>query len=248
MRITKRTALLLLSIGLLLSASICAGCVDEERCEDEEEQYEAATEKPVIYIYPEGWECTDDEEDLVQYAKPVIYLQPEKALDVTVQLDYSGTLTSTYPAYNDGWRVLAEPDGTLTDPETGRSYYCLYWEGMSDTTWDFSTGFCVAGEDTATFLESALAQLGLNEREANEFIIYWLPRMEHNAYNKIAFQYETYTDHAVLTVTPEPDTMIRVFMAWEGVDEFCDMVPQELDAPERNGFTVVEWGGSEVVG
>ena len=40
------------------------------------------------------------------------------------------------------------------------------------------------------------AQLGLNREEANEFIIYWLPQMQDNAYNLISFQQDVYTDSA----------------------------------------------------
>ena len=178
--------------------------------------------------------------------KPVIYLYPEEETQVNVKLDYDGTLTSTYPSYENGWTVDAAPDGTLTDPSTGRQYYCLFWEGMTDTEYDFSTGFCVAGVDTAAFLEGALADLGLTEKEANEFIIYWLPKMEGNAYNLISFQREAYTDSAVLTIDPAPDTLIRVFMAWQGLDEPVEVQPQSLTAPERTGFTAVEWGGTEV--
>ena len=152
-------------------------------------------------------------------AKPVIYLYPEEETQVNVKLDYDGTLTSTYPSYENGWTVDAAPDGTLTDPSTGRQYYCLYWEGETDAEYDFSTGFCVAGADTAAFLEDALADLGLTEQEANEFIIYWLPRMEVNDWNLISFQTTAYTDSAVLTIDPAPDTLIRVFMAWQGLDE-----------------------------
>lgn len=177
--------------------------------------------------------------------KPVIYLYPEKEMEVTVKLDFDGTLTSTYPAYGDGWTVTAQPDGTLTD-ESGREYYCLFWEGESNAAYDFSTGYCVAGEDTAVFLERALAQLGLTDKEANEFIIYWLPRMEGNAYNLISFQGAAYTDSAELTIDPAPDTVIRVFMAWKGLEQPEKITPQELTAVEQNGFTVVEWGGAEV--
>ncbi|OUN20085.1 hypothetical protein [Flavonifractor sp. An82] len=178
--------------------------------------------------------------------KPVIYLYPEEETQVNVKLDYDGTLTSTYPSYENGWTVDAAPDGTLTDPSTGRQYYCLYWEGETDTEYDFSTGFCVAGADTAAFLEGALADLGLTEQEANEFIIYWLPRMEGNAWNLISFQTTAYTDSAVLTIDPVPDTLIRVFMAWQGLDEPVEVETQNLTAPERIGFTAVEWGGTEV--
>lgn len=177
--------------------------------------------------------------------KPVIYLYPEEEMEVTVKLDFDGTLTSTYPAYEDGWTVTAQPDGTLTD-ESGREYYCLFWEGESQTVYDFSTGYCVAGEDTAAFLEGALEQLGLTEREANEFIVYWLPRMEGNAYNLVSFQNEAYTDSAALTIDPAPDTLIRVFMAWKPLSTAVTIEEQELKPVERNGFTVVEWGGTEV--
>ena len=177
--------------------------------------------------------------------KPVIYLYPETEMDVTVTLDYDGALTHTYPAYNGGWTVTAAPDGTLTD-DAGRQYYCLFWEGTDGAQYDFSQGFCVAGCDTAAFLEEALAALGLTDKEANEFIVYWLPRMEGNAYNLIAFQSEAYTETAQLRIQPAPDTLLRVFMAWQPLAKPVDIPPQTLTAPERTGFTVVEWGGAQV--
>lgn len=178
-------------------------------------------------------------------AKPVIYLYPEEETEVTVRLDYDGTLTCTYPAYEDGWTVTAAPDGTLRD-EAGQTYSYLYWEGVARTEYDFSRGFCVPGADTAAFLEDALSRLGLTRREANEFIVYWLPRMEANPYNLIAFQAEDYTNHARLTVTPEPDSLLRVFMAWKPLEAPMDLPAQELPAFKRTGFTVVEWGGAEL--
>ena len=177
--------------------------------------------------------------------KPVIYLYPEAETDVTIRLDYTGDLTCTYPAYDGAWRVTAAPDGTLTD-ESGQTYRYLYWEGTDHVQYDFSEGFCVPGDKTAAFLEDALAQLGLTRAEANEFIIYWLPQMEQNAYNLISFQSDAYTDAAKLTITPQPDTLLRVFMAWKPLTSAVEIVPQTLTAPERTGFTAVEWGGSEV--
>lgn len=179
-------------------------------------------------------------------AKPVIYLYPTEETKVSVKLDYDGELTSTYPSYKDGWNVVAKPDGTLCSLENEREYYCLFWEGKSQTEYDFSKGFVVKGKDTEAFLEDALEKLGLNEREANEFIIYWLPKMEHNPYNLISFQQEAYTDLAKLTVMPKPDSEIRVFMTWKKLDHKIEIEPQELKTPQRTGFTVVEWGGTEV--
>lgn len=177
--------------------------------------------------------------------KPVIYLYPEEQTDVSVKLDFNGELTVTYPEYNNGWKVTAMPDGTLFD-ENGNEYSYLFWEGESDIEYDFSKGFCVKGEDTVEFLRNALSALGLTPREYNEFIVFWLPFMQDNQYNVISFQTDSYTDNAILSVTPEPDTVLRVFMAFKPSNNPVDIEPQELKSTERNGFTVVEWGGAVV--
>ena len=182
----------------------------------------------------------------VPAAKPVIYLYPETPTEVSVTLTLNGCLTCTYPDYEAGWKgFTAHPDGTLLFPN-GKEYYCLYWEGMQAAEWDFSQGFCVKGKDTAAFLEWALAEQGLTPREANEFIIYWLPLMQENPYNVISFQTEAYTSAAVLEVTPAPDSTIRVMMAYYPSDEAVEITPQHFETPVREGFTVVEWGGSRV--
>ena len=213
----KKHLALLLSALLLLSLCACKG-------EREEEAW--------------GTPATPE--------KPVIYLYPEEVTEVTVRLDYiTGELTCTYPAYEDGWTVTAAPDGTLTDAN-GQTYNYLYWEGKGTEQYDLSEGFCVAGADTAAFLEDALARLGLTRREANEFIVYWLPQMEDNPYNLIAFQQEAYTEAAKLTVTPAPDSLLRVFMTWKPLDEPVDIPAQELPAFDRHGFAVVEWGGTKL--
>jgi len=223
-----------------LSDEWCVG--DQILCSYDNIYFDGKTRKEADFfeITESDWE-PDPNAD----AKPVIYLYPEEETAVSVKLDYDGELTCTYPAYEDGWHVTAQPDGTLTD-ENGQTYNYLYWEGLSYAPYDFSRGFCVAGEDTAAFLEEALADLGLTRREANEFIVYWLPLMEANPYNLISFQSEAYTDRAALMVDPAPDTEIRVFMAWQGLEEAIGIEPQQLTAPERQGFTLVEWGGTEV--
>ena len=192
------------------------------------------------------WEAISMEVEYPVPEKPVIYLYPETSTEVSVKLTIDGKLTCTYPAYENGWNdFTAYPDGTLISPE-GKEYYCLYWEGIQNAEYDFSKGFCVKGEDTAAFLEWALSEQGLTPREANEFIIYWLPRMEQNPYNVIAFQTDAYTKGAVLEITPNPDSLLRVFMAYYPSDEAVEIEAQAFTSFERVGFAVVEWGGSEL--
>ncbi len=176
--------------------------------------------------------------------KPVVYLYPEENTVVNVELDLDFGLTCTYPDYNhgEGWKDLnVMPDGTII--KSGREYYCLYWEGDGFKNADFSKGFCVKGTETAQFLEKVLFEIGLNEREANEFIIYWLPVLQVNDYNIISFQGENYTDSAKLNISPKPDNLLRVFMSYKPCDEYVNIEPQTFEKIERNGFTVVEWGG-----
>lgn len=186
--------------------------------------------------------CVSDEECA---EKPVIYLYPEQKTAVSVSLDYAGTLTATYPAYENGWHVTAEPDGTLYD-EAGNEYSYLFWEGEDKTDYDFSKGFCVAGADTADFLRETLAEIGLTPKEYNEFIVYWMPKMQENPYNLISFQSERYTDTAKLDIDPEPDSVLRIFMAWKPLSKPQTIEPQTFTPFARDGFTVVEWGGCEV--
>ena len=200
------------------------------------------TENELSYL--EAYGVPYDPEVTEAPLKPVIYLYPQEETQVTVRLDYDGRLTCTYPAYDGAWTVTARPDGTLTDA-AGLTYNYLYWEGEGPSFNRFEEGFCVRGADTAAFLETALAELGLTRREANEFIVFWLPQMQNNPWNLISFQGAAYTDAARLEVSPAPDAVIRVFMAWKPLDAPVSLPAQALTAPARTGFTLVEWGGAK---
>lgn len=165
--------------------------------------------------------------------KPVIYLYPEKTTDVEVKLDFKGYLTVTYPTYNNGWSVTAEPDGTLTNHADGREYSYLFWEGLYEHDWNLSTGFVVRAEDTISFLQEKLAKLGLTPREYNEFIVYWYPLMKNNPYNLIHFAGKEYTNAAPLTITPTPDSLLRVFMVYKPLIEKIEIPEQSLSSFER---------------
>jgi endoglucanase len=111
---------------------------------------------------------------------------------------------------------------------------------------DFSKGFVVKGSETGEFLREKLAFMGLTPKADTEVIVYWMPLMEKNAWNLISFQGAAYTDNAVLTVEPRPDSVLRVYMAFKPLSFPITVPPQDLKPFERKGFTLVEWGGSEV--
>ncbi|CAM9767413.1 unnamed protein product [Ectocarpus fasciculatus] len=158
------------------------------------------------------------------------------------------------------WNVHARPDGSLKDLSTGREYPYLFWEADSSDCrvsrsfgLDGSRSFCVAGEAAGMFLDDALERLGLNMRERCDMVTCWLPKLESSRFNVIYFvEVERYEQAARLTIVPTPDVTIRVFLAFRGVDAYDAKLDtakiEELQAPAREGFVAVEWGGMDLNG
>ena len=185
---------------------------------------------------------------IVVASKPIIYLYPEETTELSVTLGKPENITCSYPQYDkDGWQVIAEPNGNIIDKQTGRNLYSLYWEGINNNKVEFKEGFVVKAEDTIKFLEEKLAVLGLNERESEEFIVYWLPKLQENKYNLIKFaSMDEINESMPLNFSVQPDTVIRVLMQYKGIDEPIEIKEQKLTTQERKGFVAVEWGGSEI--
>lgn len=181
--------------------------------------------------------------------KPVVYLQPEAPTRVTVRLDVDGGLATSYPAHgDDGWTVLAAPDGTLRDLATDRAHEYLFWEAHADDfAIDRTRAHAVPGPQSAAFLEGLCDRYAMTPAQCGDFVTYWLPAMERNPHNVVELVDEArFGEYARLQVVPEPDTVIRLFMLFERSD-----VPVAVGAPEiaqrsRRGFTVLEWGGTNL--
>lgn len=180
--------------------------------------------------------------------KPIIYLYPTEDTQVLVKLGNSDKITVSYPKYTTGWNVLAKKDGTLIEEKSNKNLYALYYE--SESVEDFKLekeGFIVKGEEVARFLEEKLTVLGLNEKEQEEFIIYWLPKLETNKYNYIRFAtQEEINKNMPLDIQPKPDTTIRILMTYKGLNKPIEVQEQKLTSVERQGFVSVEWGGTEI--
>lgn len=196
----------------------------------------------IKYEYPKTKNTT------ISVDKPIIYLYPTKETEISVKLLRNENLTCSYPKYKEKWNVLATPNGDLKDLSTNRQLYSLYYESKSII--DFKVekdGFIVKGENAVEFLEEKLDILGLTEKEAEEFIVYWLPKLEANKYNYIRFAtLAEINENMPLEINPNPDTIIRVLMTFKGLDNPIDVKEQELTTPKRTGFVAVEWGGTEI--
>ncbi|XOV67357.1 MAG: hypothetical protein ACFHU9_17210 [Fluviicola sp.] len=188
-------------------------------------------------------------ETIILTEKPVIYLYPQKEQNVHVEVDPAGEFTFTYPKYDNGWEVLASPNGKLTVND--ETYNYLFWEATKQLTLEdinFNVGFTVPGSDITSFLEEKLRDAGLNGKESADFITFWGPRMA--AHDDVFLQFhfnEECNQFGALNITPNPDNIYRIYMVWQPVDQLR-IAPKEQHIPKmnRNGFTVLEWGGQEL--
>jgi hypothetical protein len=176
--------------------------------------------------------------------KPVIYLYPEHTGVVTVRIDPKGGISTSSPLYEDGWQVIATPEGEITDQRTGRRYPYLFWEAPGWPYTDPQEGASVASGDVEAYLTRTLTALGLNEQERVDFIAFWAPRLKASPYAFISFfGNDAMDEEAPLSITPQPDTIIRVFMYYRPLAAPIATQEQHFTTPVRKGFTVVEWGG-----
>ncbi len=181
-----------------------------------------------------------------EMCKPAIYLYPTEKTTLSVRVHPDGGFTYTDPEYGTGWTVEAGPQGIITDMSTGKVYDYLFWEGKSNKYPVKNEGWIVAQENLKTFFSEKLIELGMNGREIADFTEYWVRKLSDRPYYQISFLTTDEFDRlAPLEISPvKPDTILRIMMTATGLNSLKEIKSQVLPpAPERNGFTVVEWGG-----
>lgn len=190
--------------------------------------------------------------------KPVIYAYSEESMKIEIQLQESESITHTYPIYEEGWTFRTTPHGTTVDAD---SQPYLFYEATSKSL-DFKQkkgkthGHFVSSQEVIYFLEKQLEELGLNDIEAAHFISYWAPRMQEKKYVFLQFWVDEVVDESIgsLLIDPKPDQTRRVYMVFQTTDlplEVHQDWEQQAESSfgqklQRQGLTVVEWGGTQL--
>lgn len=191
--------------------------------------------KPVIWRWVGWW-----------LYKPVIYLYPQTPTDVKVELKLAWKIIADYPKYDyslSGWYVKANPDWNIFNYADNKNYNYLFWEWelTQNHNWNLDKWFVVKGENIRDFLENILPKIWLSDKESDDFITYWYPKLQTNKYNLIHFSAKEYTDLAPLKTTPNYDSILRVFMVTKALDKPIEIQKQDFSKFERKWFSVVEW-------
>ena len=156
-----------------------------------------------------------------------------------------GKLTYTIPSYpSSGWDVLAKPNGDIVYNNNGYDY--LYYEAeIPDSEITKPTeGFVVEKEKIKSLLDTILPKLSLNKKEADQFTKYWLSVLPDSPFYFVGIVSTSSLDSiAPLSILPKPDTIIRVTLYFEALDNKISLPQPQIVPIKRQGFTVVEWGG-----
>ncbi|MGD0037616.1 MAG: hypothetical protein ABSC53_10030 [Bacteroidota bacterium] len=181
-----------------------------------------------------------DTHQVVVY-KPNIYLYPQTTRNLSVALEFpmGGSILQSVPLYSSGWNVSVEPSGKIN-----QQYDYLFYESKNPDAYQYDSGWIVSRDTLSSFFTNNLLLAGFSEREKNDFIEYWIPRLVEYPYYTIYPQFANEIGKTIqLKISESPDNMLRLFYVIQGRSDFGKTLPVPLiSAFKRIGFIVAEWG------
>ena len=174
--------------------------------------------------------------------KPVIYLYPEEKTQIKAKIKPKGRMIESIPAYGNGWDVTVDANGLIN-----KEFDYLFYEteiNENQIKQPFE-GFLVEFDKLEKFFDEVLPQLGLQGKEIIQFKEWWLNKLEPSQYYLIKLLERDVIDEIEeMEIDPKPDTVIRIRFLFIPFENKTETIPPEIAVPaERQGFTVVEWGG-----
>ncbi|MBN1184943.1 MAG: hypothetical protein JXB49_21845 [Bacteroidales bacterium] len=190
------------------------------------------------------WDCgCDDNTEGRRAYKPNIYIYPEENIELSVSISFpqGGDIIESIPEYGNGWNVYVDTNGIIDN-----AYTFLFYESIQPDIWQRYSGWTIKQTDMECFFSENLEAYGFRGQEIDDFIEYWIPRLNDYEYYCIFPQ----TSELIKTViniefSNQPDNLLRLFYVIEG---YYDLPMKELDEPiidtrfNRDGYFVVEWG------
>ena len=84
----------------------------------------------------------------------------------------------------------------------------------------------------------------MSAKESADFLDFWSDKLPKTPYVRLTwFTTKQMDELAPLFVSPRPDSVIRIFLDFQGYQTKISLPAQKLSAIPRTGFTVIEWGG-----
>lgn len=180
--------------------------------------------------------------------KPNIYIYGEEGTELSVTFDTPQLLTTTIPEYNDTWDVALEEDGQLTVDGLSDFDFLFYESVTLPELLQDESGFVINADTREEQFREIMTEYGFNETETDDFVEFWMEKLEENVDYVMYPQLTEAVDIAMpITVEAEEefDSYYRIWFYFVNVAE-VDMAAvsePEIVPVEHDGFTLIEWGG-----
>ena len=184
-------------------------------------------------------EPKDDIDSVIVY-KPNIYIYPseKKSLTVEVSFPQGGKIIESIPAYENSWKVEVDTNGKINN-----TYDYLFYECSVPDLFQMENGWIIKKEYLEKFFVNNLSESGFSEKEQNDFIEYWIPKLTDNEYYEIYPQYKSSLDKIIeINFSLEPDNFYRLFYLIKGRNNNIQLKEPEIKIAIRQNFYSVEWG------
>lgn len=175
-----------------------------------------------------------------QMAKPNIYIYPEETVELDVSLEFplGGTVTTSIPDYGTGWHVTVTPDGMIDG-----KYGYLFYESQNPDVFQYKYGWTVKNSGLEGFFRSNLSAYGFAGKEIEDFIEWWIPRLDAGCYDIYPQTAKEIDPVVKLNFSMIPDSLQRLSYAVKEAPACKEHLAEPVIEPfERTGFSILEWG------
>ncbi|MDX9694670.1 MAG: hypothetical protein RBT49_02665 [Bacteroidales bacterium] len=188
--------------------------------------------------------CDPDDDDCdscnVVY-KPNIYIYPTEKTQLEVKINFpmGGNIITSIPEYGQGWNIAVDTNGIIDN-----YYSYLFYESIQPDIWQVNYGWITKSDQLESFFRQNMSEYGFEGREIDDFIEYWIPRLDIYSFYSIYPQTERTINNVIkLDFSKQPDSMLRLFYVIKGHNQKPDnIIEPTIESFERNGFAVTEWG------
>lgn len=188
--------------------------------------------------------CEPDDDDNEEYAevdKPNIYIYTQEQIQLTVNLDFplGGEIVTSIPDYGTGWNISVDTNGLIDN-----TYSFLFYESIQPDIWQINNGWIIEKSELESFFTANLSDYGFYGQEINDFIDYWIPKLDNYKYYSICPQTSVLINNVIeLSFSKQPDNILRLFYVIKGYDKLPNkLIEPSITTFDREGYFVTEWG------
>lgn len=173
--------------------------------------------------------------------KPNIYIYPGENTQLTVKLTFpmGGEIVTSIPEYGTGWNISVDQNGLIDN-----TYSYLFYESIQPNIWQKDEGWIIEKMELETFFRDNMIEYGFEGQEIEDFIDYWIPRLDDFLYYSVFPQTSEIIDNVIeLEFSKQPDNMLRLFYVVKGYNQIQEeLIEPTIDSFNREGYFVTEWG------